>query len=102
MMNKKLRAKLEELNNFNIDFLYEVSVTNTRLKDFLNTKGFTTSIKEPISINSQIRAVGVLRSMSTALDKAISIKEAASGSDEVINAYNNRFMTGYLGQWHSE
>ncbi len=99
---QKLKAEIESFTKINMDFHPETSVINERLKEIINARGLATTHTLLSAVNSQIRAAGVLRSLGTALDKAISIKEATSGSDEVINAFNNRFMTGYLGQWHSE
>ncbi|QWA10916.1 hypothetical protein GTU79_27820 [Sodalis ligni] len=96
------KAGIEKKTAVQIVFWPEMSVINTRLEKSLNAKGFTTSQKELISINSQIRATGVLRSLAAAVGNEISIKEATSGCDEVIGAFNTRFRTGYLGQWHSK
>ncbi len=99
---QKLKAEIESETNIGLKFWPETSVINKRLENILNTKGFASSQKEPTSVNSQIRATGVLRSLTTALGKETTIREATSGCDEVINAFNNRFRTGYLGQWHGE
>ncbi|WP_213993717.1 hypothetical protein [Sodalis sp. dw_96] len=99
---EKLKAEIESNTYITLKFRPKISVINDRLKELINVKRQATTHTQLRGVNNQIRATGVLRSLAAAMGKGISIKEATDGSDHVINAFNNRFLTGYLDQWRSE
>lgn len=103
VVRQDLNNYIEREISFSVKNVWpETSVVNKRLHDHIRFKRGASSHTMHSGLHDQIRAVGVLRDLAIGMNRSVSIKNAASDSGMVLNAFKERFMKGYLGQRESQ